>query len=139
MVRVGEHTVLQTVGVPMGGPPCAQYLDVYLDHYEHLLMLRVWDSLLSGCSSARRHALHVIKLMQYCYRYADVFWTLKQMWQSSYPRVGYEVTICASLSHWSPVTKRMCGQFTTALTMLGGVLGLNILPSLNIAPGLLSQ
>ena len=102
-------------------------------------MLRVWDSLLSGCSSARRHALHVIKLMQYCYRYADVFWTLKQMWQSSYPRVGYEVTICASLSHWSPVTKRMCGQFTTALTMLGGVLGLNILPSLNIAPGLLSQ
>ena len=71
VIRVGEHTVLQTVGVPMGGPPCAQYLDVYLDHYEHLLMLRVWDSLLSGCSFARRHALHVIKLMQYFYRYAD--------------------------------------------------------------------
>ena len=71
VIRTGQFLVLQVVGIPMGGPPCSQYCDIYLDHYEYGLACRIRQALASGQLSvvllARAYALCI----RHMYRYAD--------------------------------------------------------------------
>jgi hypothetical protein len=71
VIRTGQFLVRQTVGVPMGGPPCAQYCDIYLDHYEYRLMTMVLEGLQSLHRPTYQHATTIAKLMTHFYRYAD--------------------------------------------------------------------
>jgi len=82
VIDIGEHSVLQTIGIPMGGSPCSLYCDLYLDHYEH----RLACVLATVCSSRdtpfdqitplHRHCHCIRKWMLHYYRYCDDVFTL---------------------------------------------------------------
>ena len=67
IIGAGQYLLLQLLGIPMGGPPCSLFCDLYLDHYEYGLICRITDA----CSHHLPRAKYYAKLLEHYYRYCD--------------------------------------------------------------------
>lgn len=71
IIRTGQFLVRQVLGVPMGGPPCSQLCDIYLDYYEFWLAMRIWAALNSDETALQAMGRKLATLMLLFFRYAD--------------------------------------------------------------------
>ena len=71
ILRTGGYLVRQGLGIPMGGPPCGSYCDLFLDHWEYGLALRIKAALAHSSAAVRRHARFICALLIFLFRYAD--------------------------------------------------------------------
>ena len=98
VIRTGQYLVVQVVGIPMGGPPCSQYCDIYLDHYEYGLACRIQLALESAHASVVRLASSLALCLQHMFRYADDLMALaprklfSQLMDPSAPRSAHSLT-----------------------------------------------
>ena len=67
IIGAGQYMLLQLLGIPMGGPPCSLFCDLYLDHYEYGLICRIT----AACSYHLPRAKYYAALLEHYYRYCD--------------------------------------------------------------------